>query len=267
MTEHTDFELLELATPYALNAVSDDERADIDRRVAAAPSPVAAAFNDEVRAQQRGNDGGHHREPPAHLRTAILDATKPEVRRQSRWRTAAFASAAAIAVGLGAFGLGVLTRPSPPPTVAEQVLTAPDVRTVSRPLGAGTATVVFSRDRNTGLLVMNNVAPPSRGTVYQMWLLGGAKGPRSAGTMGTAAVTPSTTATLTDLGASTALAFTVEPGTGSPLPLVPSWPSCRSGEPRTHTPAPHRSLGATMVPSIATNTPGTTRAALPASVR
>ncbi|CFD49864.1 disfunctional anti-sigma-K factor [Mycobacterium tuberculosis] len=24
MTEHTDFELLELATPYALNAVSDD---------------------------------------------------------------------------------------------------------------------------------------------------------------------------------------------------------------------------------------------------
>lgn len=32
MTEHTDFELLELATPYALNAVSDDERADIDRR-------------------------------------------------------------------------------------------------------------------------------------------------------------------------------------------------------------------------------------------
>lgn len=204
MTEHTDFELLELATPYALNAVSDDERADIDRRVAAAPSPVAAAFNDEVRAVRET--------------MAVLDATKPEVRRQSRWRTAAFASAAAIAVGLGAFGLGVLTRPSPPPTVAEQVLTAPDVRTVSRPLGAGTATVVFSRDRNTGLLVMNNVAPPSRGTVYQMWLLGGAKGPRSAGTMGTAAVTPSTTATLTDLGASTALAFTVEPGTGSPQP-------------------------------------------------
>lgn len=154
MTEHTDFELLELATPYALNAVSDDERADIDRRVAAAPSPVAAAFNDEVRAVRETMavvSAATTAEPPAHLRTAILDATKPEVRRQSRWRTAAFASAAAIAVGLGAFGLGVLTRPSPPPTVAEQVLTAPDVRTVSRPLGAGTATVVFSRDRNTGL--------------------------------------------------------------------------------------------------------------------
>ena len=32
MTEPTDFELLELATPYALHAVSDEERADIDRR-------------------------------------------------------------------------------------------------------------------------------------------------------------------------------------------------------------------------------------------
>ena len=31
MTEPTDFELLELATPYALHAMSDAERADIDR--------------------------------------------------------------------------------------------------------------------------------------------------------------------------------------------------------------------------------------------
>ncbi len=64
MTEHTDFELLELATPYALNAVSDDERADIDRRVAAAPSPVAAAFNDEVRAVRETMavvSAAHHR--------------------------------------------------------------------------------------------------------------------------------------------------------------------------------------------------------------
>ena len=44
MTEPTDFELLELATPYALHAMSDEERANVDRRVAAAPSPVAAAL-------------------------------------------------------------------------------------------------------------------------------------------------------------------------------------------------------------------------------
>jgi hypothetical protein len=43
MTEPTDFELLELATPYALHAVSDDERAAIDRQLAAAPPSVAEA--------------------------------------------------------------------------------------------------------------------------------------------------------------------------------------------------------------------------------
>jgi hypothetical protein len=36
--------------------------------------------------------------------------------------------------------------------------------------------------------------------------------------MGTTAVTPSTTAMLANLGGSSSLAFTVEPGNGSPLP-------------------------------------------------
>jgi anti-sigma-K factor RskA len=221
MTEPSDFELLELATPYAMHAMSDEERANIDRRVAAAPSPVAAAFADEVRAVRETMavvSAATATEPPAHLRTVTLAAVKTRDWRQLSWRTAAFVSAAAaVVVGAAAFGIGVLMRPATPSTVAEQVMAAPDVRTVSRPLANGTATVVFSRDRNAGVLVMNNVPPPSPGTVYQMWLIG-AKGPTSAGTMSTAAVAPSTTATLTNLGSSTALAFTVEPGSGSPQP-------------------------------------------------
>lgn len=223
MNDPTDFDLLELATPYALHAVSDAERAEIDRRVAAAPAPVAAAFNEEVRAVRETMavlSSASTAEPPERLPSAVLTATASPVvpiGRRSRWRTAALTAAAAIIVGLGAFGLGVVMRPSPTQTVAEQVLTAPDVRTVSSPLGPGTATVVFSHDRNAGVLVMNNVPPPSPGTVYQMWLLG-ANGPTSAGTMGTAAVSPSTKATLDNLGGSTALAFTVEPGNGSPQP-------------------------------------------------
>jgi hypothetical protein len=221
MTEPTDFELLELATPYALHAMSDEERANVDRRVAAAPSPVAAAFADEVRAVRETMavmSAATATEPPAHLRRATLGSVKSRDWRQLSWRTATLVSvAAAVVVGAAAFGIGVLMRPATPSTVAEQVLAAPDVRTVSRPLANGTATVVFSRDRNAGVLVMNNVPPPSPGTVYQMWLLG-ANGPTSAGTMSTAAVAPSTKATLTNLGSSTALAFTVEPGTGSPQP-------------------------------------------------
>ncbi|EUA22757.1 anti-sigma-K factor rskA family protein [Mycobacterium xenopi 3993] len=47
-----------------------------------------------------------------------------------------------------------------------------------------------------------------------MWLLD-AHGPTSAGTMDTKAVAPSTTAVIPNLGSSSALAFTVEPGNGS----------------------------------------------------
>lgn len=221
MTEPNEFELLELATPYALDAVSDEERADIERRLAASPRSVAAAFDDEVRAVRETMaviSATTAVEPPADLRAATLAAIPSRDERKYRWRTAVLAAtAAAVVVGAAAFGVGMLMRPHPPSTIAEQVLAAPDVRTVSGPLGSGTATVVFSHDRNAGVLVMNNVAPPKPGTVYQMWLLSD-KGPTSAGTMSTAAVAPSTTATLTNLGSSTTLAFTVEPGTGSPRP-------------------------------------------------
>ncbi|ASL17568.1 anti-sigma factor [Mycobacterium intracellulare] len=224
MTDPTDFELLELAAPYALHAMSDEERDDVERRVAAAPSPVAAAFADEVRAVRETMavvSAATAAEPPARLRAATLGALKARDWRQLSWRAAALVSAAAaVVVGAAAFGIGVLMRPPAPSTVAEQVLAAPDVRTVSRPLANGTATVMFSRDRNAGVLVMNNVPPPSPGTVYQMWLIS-ANGPASAGTMGAAAVSPSTKATLANLGSSTALAFTVEPGAGSPQPTTP----------------------------------------------
>ncbi len=220
MTEPTDFELLELATPYALHAVSDAERAVIDRQLAAAPPSVAEAFREEVRAvceTMTAVSAATAAEPPTRLRTAVLATVRPGAGRRSRWRTALLAAAAAIVVGLAAFGAGIALRPSSRPSMAEQIMSAPDVRTVSGQLAGGTATVMFSRDRNAGVLVMNNVPPPSQGTVYQMWLLGD-KGPTSAGTMNTAAVAPSTTDMLTNLGSSSALAFTVEPGTGSPQP-------------------------------------------------
>lgn len=43
-------DLLELAVPYALHAISDAERERIETRVADAGLPVADAFYDEVRA-------------------------------------------------------------------------------------------------------------------------------------------------------------------------------------------------------------------------
>jgi anti-sigma-K factor RskA len=220
MTEPTEFDLIELATPYALNAISETERAAIDRQVAAAAGSVAGRFGDDVRAVREtmaAVSAATATEPPARLRAGVLVAAQAHDTRRSRWRTAILAAAAAIVLGLAGFGAGIALRPSPEPTMAQQIMGAPDVRTVSGPLAGGTATVLFSRDMNAGVLVMNNVPPPAQGTVYQMWLVGD-KGPQSAGTMDTAAVTPSTTHLLADLGKSSVLAFTVEPGTGSPQP-------------------------------------------------
>ena len=237
MTEPNDSDfssndLLVLATPYALHAMSQAELDDIDRQLTSVSPPVAIAFADEVRAVRETMarlSASTAQEPPDELRNRLLGAVGGEGRviemrpQSTRWRAAAFAAAAAVAIGLGAVGVGIAVRPAPKPSAAEQIFAASDVRTVSGAIPTGgTATVVFSRERNAAVLVMNNVEPPQPGTVYQMWLVG-AKGPESAGTMDSAAVAPSTTAVLPDLDGSTTLAFTVEPSGGSSAPTTPAF--------------------------------------------
>ena len=221
MNQPSEFELLELATPYALDAVSDNERADIERRLRRAPRPVAQAFDAEVRAVREtmaAMSSATSVEPPAELRARVLSTVGSPSLRRLRWRSTLLAAAAAVLIGVAAIGIGLSLRPASAPTTAEQVFAAPDVRTTSEPIPTGgTATVVYSRQKDAGVLVMNDVHPPAPGTVYQMWFLGDHRA-RSAGTMNTTAVSPSTTAVLPDLGNSTALAFTVEPGAGSPQP-------------------------------------------------
>jgi len=227
MTEPIEPDLIALATPYALDAMSESELADVDRLVAAAPAEVAQAFTEEVRAIRETMavmSAATAVEPPQQLRDRVLaevsgDPVRELKPRIKRWQTAALAAAAALVIGLGAFAVGQALRPAP--SMAEQVFAAPDVQTVSGEIPTGgTATVVFSREKNAGVLVMNDVAPPQAGTVYQMWLIDD-KGPHSAGTMDAKAVAPSTTAMLGDLGDSQTLAFTVEPGSGSAQPTTP----------------------------------------------
>jgi anti-sigma-K factor RskA len=222
-------DLMVLATPYALHAMAQSDLEDIDRQLAHAPAPVALAFADEVRAVRETMalvSSATALEPPAQLRDRLLAAVDGDnvvalQPRSTRVRTAVFAAAAAVVIGAGTFGIGYAMRPSTSPTEAAQIFAAPDVRTVSGEIPTGgTATVVFSHERNAAVLVMNNVAPPKPGTVYQMWLVG-ANGPKSAGTMDAKAVAPSTTAVLPNIGDSTTLAFTVEPGGGSAAPTTP----------------------------------------------
>jgi anti-sigma-K factor RskA len=234
MTQPTD-DLIALATPYALHAIPEAERADIERRIAAAPPDVARAFDDEVRAVRETMaviSAATAVEPPDELRDRVLRGVRPDsvvpLRPKPRpWRTTILAAAAAVVIGLGALGVGLALRPAPTVSTAEQVFAAPDVRTVFGDIpGGGTATVVFSREKNAGVLVMNNVPPPQTGTVYQMWLIND-EGPHSAGTMDAQAVAPSTTAVLPDLDGSSTLAFTVEPPGGSPQPTTEPFAALR----------------------------------------
>ena len=235
MTDTYDDDLLELAVPYALHALPEDQRDDLESRLANAGLPLADAFYDEVRAVRETMAvvaAADAQQPSPDLRRELLSAIDDDnvvalraapssgdsARGSSRRRMSALAAAAAVAIGLTAVGVGLTVRPPAPQSTAQQVFAASDVHTVSGAIPAGgTATVVFSRDRNAGVLVMNDVPPPSPGTVYQMWLVSDS-GATSAGTMDAEAVAPSTTAVLSDLGSSKKLRFTVEPGSGSTQP-------------------------------------------------
>ena len=106
-------------------------------------------------------------EPPVELRRRVLAAVASHSDRRFLWPSTILAAAAAVAIGLAAVGVELALRPANAPSIAAQVFAAPDVRTTSEPIPTGgTATVVYSHEKNAGILVMNNVQPPAPGTVY-----------------------------------------------------------------------------------------------------
>ena len=242
----TNQDLLDLAAPYALHAVDEDERHDIESSRAAAASRVRDEFDELVRVYREtmaSQSSATAVAPPSTLLGELLAATQSapaqvttadtpaeeavsapislaDARRRRRNSWVAGLSAAAAVVAIAVAGVTVAQQPSgTADPIAAQVLAAPDVRTAAAPIdGGGTATVVFSKDVNAAVLVMNDVAPPPPGTVYQMWLTGPGQDPVSMGIMDQEAVSPSTRAVLTGLDSSTALGFSVEPTGGSAQP-------------------------------------------------
>lgn len=239
-------EILDLAAPYALHAVDDEERLAIESARAAAVPAIRAEFDSMVRSYREtmaAQSESTATAPPAHVLDAVLVATKAEhssastsdnsastdvpppisladARRRRRNNWVAGISAAAAVVAIAVAGVTVAQQPGvADDPISAQVLAASDVRTVAAPIdGGGTATVVFSKDVNAAVLVMNDVAPPPPGSVYQMWLTGPDHAPVSKGIMDQEAVSPSTQAVLTGIDSSTALGFSLEPSGGSAQP-------------------------------------------------
>src|ERR1700754_2069453 len=120
MTEPRNPDLMALATRYALHALTESERADVDRQIADAPPEVAAAFAAEVRAVHETMavvSAATAVEPPAPLRDRLLATVSEDpvrdlsAKRATRWRTTILAAAAVLAIGLGALGVGIALRP------------------------------------------------------------------------------------------------------------------------------------------------------------
>ncbi|ADG96515.1 Anti-sigma K factor RskA [Segniliparus rotundus DSM 44985] len=215
--------LLGLAAPYALHAVSDTERAAIERALREADPAEAQAFRNEVRRiHETMADVAALTavEPPERLKARIVAATaqtRPKWFQRTSLRVAAVAATLLVGLAAGA-GWMLLGRSPAPPSAAARILAAPDVRAVSGAIpGGGTATVVFSPELHKAVLVMNDVAPPRPGTVYELWLVG-PNGPEPAGTMDAHAISPSTTAVIDNLGDSTVVGLSVEPPGGSRKP-------------------------------------------------
>lgn len=235
---HVDRGLLSLAYAYALDAVREIERTDIEARVRAARPETRHEFERavaEVRETMARAASAATETPPAALRPRILGAidSEPEVdhppadpthrtvlnvdpmrpTRKRRWRVAAMAAAAALALGVG----GGISQISNGGGETERVLVARDNKTAtSSVIGGGTATVTYSREQNAAVVRFDGVASPATGTTYQMWLFDGPA--HSAGTVTALDLAADNRRVVENIGNATAFAVTLERVGGSPVP-------------------------------------------------
>ena len=207
-------EMHTLAGAFALDAVSDVERAEFARHLEQCDSCAQEVA--ELRATAARLGSAMAEEPPGSLKPRVLSAmhatrqlpprTRPgspeRSRRGSRApRWAVMVSTAAAVVGLaagGVFGGIALTTHNQLATAQNQLdqanetyaplaalLAAPDVKTAhsSAAIGGG-ATVVASRSLDRVMLMNAGLPAQPAGQVYQAWLMPATGAPRPAGLVG-----------------------------------------------------------------------------------
>jgi anti-sigma-K factor RskA len=242
MTQPTD--LHTLAGAYALDALTDIERAGFARHMAECAACATEVAELTETAARMG--AATALTPPPGLRAAVLAEisrtrqvrdTRPARTARSdavaRWRGRSLIAAAAAIVALA--GLGTVwtveehrlstARDQTAAVQAEQnridaILTARDVTMhSSRTPTGGQVTVAVSPSQNDGVVLMANMPAPPAGKTYQLWLIHNGT-PTSAGVM--AAGARAGTAVLPPLDGADSLGVTVEPAPGgSATPTLP----------------------------------------------
>ncbi|WP_426225477.1 anti-sigma factor [Pseudarthrobacter sp. DSP2-3-2b1] len=250
---------VDLAELYALDAVTDAERAAIDQYISSASGSERHAFLERVRQAREtlATSFTAEAEPPADLFARIvsqlpslaqlpvegaavppvtsapaagtsaggtdelagLRQRKEERRRPGGARRWLAGVAAAAVIALGGVGVGAYVADQNDPL--NQVVRAGDVREASVPVAAGgTATVLVSASKDSLVVKMNGVPAPPAGKVYQMWLIPkDGSAPVSQGLMDEEAL--SKPALVKGIATASALGITVEPTGGSAAPTTP----------------------------------------------
>ncbi|OOP60066.1 anti-sigma factor [Arthrobacter sp. SRS-W-1-2016] len=260
-TDLAEGRVLELAEIYALDALSDAERAEIDNYIAAAPErsaflervrqsreTLATSFADEAepppglledilrqlpqqpRSSQTGTapaSSSVSEAPPAastHVSPDVVDLAAERNRRDRRrfGGVRGWVAAAAAAAVIALGGVGVGVYVAGQNDPVNQVLQANDVRQATVDVnGGGTATVSISTSKNAVVVRMNGVPAPPAGKVYQMWLI--PKDGSDPVSQGLMdAQALSHPAVVSGISSAAAIGITVEPVGGSKKPTLPT---------------------------------------------
>jgi anti-sigma-K factor RskA len=227
---------------YALNALGDDERAQLETVMAGSEQLRAEVTELMDTAVELGLSVAPV-EPRASLRASVLAAvastpqlaplpavepveTRAEGTARSRWRTpltrlGAVAAAVALIVGLGFTIRAGLQAQSDMATATQinEIQAADDYRrAVVEVDGGGTATVVWSLALERSALIVDGLKGLPAGSTYELWYIDGSGAATPAGSFDVGDDGSRSVVLAGDMDAGDTIGVTVEPAGGSDIP-------------------------------------------------
>ena len=231
----TDDELREQLALYAVGALDDDERTELEDVLRTRPD-LRTELDELLEAATLMADA-EREAPPAGLRANVLDliANEPQLpvapaapvapvvpigaaRKRNRWIAAGAAVVAAAAV---AIGVVVVTRDDGGTDQVAAVVAADDAQTIQMPGTLPGITIVHSPSENAAVILADDVPVPEGDRVYELWAINDDVAARAATFRPNADGTLSFYAPNFDPATAEQWAITEEPAGGSDTPTPP----------------------------------------------